>query len=125
VVRVEGRVLSRSIVAYSCSSASRLPPLVALVPAVATSGVPVFVGYALLPRAQFQSGEFGRFDLAIALIMAAISFFTIPLDKAMLIGFGAYSLRPFGTRGGTVDRYLSGSFILLVTGVTVQVWFRV
>ena len=47
-------------------------PLVALVPALATSGVLVFVGYALLPRAQIKSGLFGRFDLGVGLVMAAV-----------------------------------------------------
>ena len=100
-------------------------PIIALVPAVATSGVLVFVGYALLPREQVTSGEFGRFDLAVGVVMAAVSFITFSLDKAMLIGFGAYSLRPLITRDGAINPYLFGSFLLLLASVIVQVLFRV
>jgi AGZA family xanthine/uracil permease-like MFS transporter len=99
-------------------------PLVALVPAVATSGVLVFVGYALLPREQVRSGEFTTFDVIVGLLMAVVSFATFSLDKAMLVGFAAYSLRPAIKGNESMNPYLVGSFLLLLISVSVQFLFR-
>lgn len=99
-------------------------PLVALVPAVATSGVLMFVGYALVPREQMRSGEFTIFDVIVGLLMAAVSFATFSLDKAMLVGFAAYSLRPAIKGNGPINPYLVGSFLLLLLSVAVQFFFR-
>ena len=95
-------------------------PLVALVPVVATSGVLIFVGYALLPREAWRSGQFAKFDLMVGLGMAVLSFATFSLDKAMLLGFGAYSLRQIFKRDEKVNAYLLGSFLLLLMSVSVQ-----
>jgi AGZA family xanthine/uracil permease-like MFS transporter len=95
-------------------------PLVALVPVVATSGVLIFVGYALLPREEWRSGQFAKFDLIVGLGMAILSFATFSLDKAMLLGFGAYSLRQLLRRDEKVNPYLLGSFLLLLLSVSVQ-----
>jgi AGZA family xanthine/uracil permease-like MFS transporter len=99
-------------------------PLVALVPVVATSGVLIFVGYALLPREEWRSGQFAKFDLMVGLGMAILSFATFSLDKAMLLGFGAYSLRQILTRNERKNPYLIGSFLLLLLSVTVQYAIR-
>jgi AGZA family xanthine/uracil permease-like MFS transporter len=95
-------------------------PLVALVPVVATSGVLIFVGYALLPREAWRSGQFAKFDLIVGLGMAVLSFATFSLDKAMLLGFGAYSLRQILRCDEKMNPYLLGSFLLLLLSVSVQ-----
>lgn len=59
-------------------------PLVALVPVVATAGVLVYVGFLLLPRDDFRLGRFTPYDAIVGLVMAAISFLTFSLDKAMV-----------------------------------------
>ena len=95
-------------------------PLVALIPVVATSVVLIYVGYALLPKAEWRSGQFTKFDLIVGLGMAVLSFATFSLDKAMLLGFGAYSVRQILRHDGGGNRYLLGSFLLLLLSVTVQ-----
>jgi hypothetical protein len=50
-----------------------------MVPVVATSGVLIFVGYALLPREEWRSGQFAIFDLIVGLGMAILSFATFSL----------------------------------------------
>jgi AGZA family xanthine/uracil permease-like MFS transporter len=99
-------------------------PLVALVPAVATAGILTYVGYALLPRTDFRSGQYSRFELLIGGIMALVSFATFSLDKAMLIGFGAYSLRPIFINNESVSPYLLGSFVLLLVSAISQMLLK-
>jgi adenine/guanine/hypoxanthine permease len=99
-------------------------PLVALVPVVATSGVLIFVGYALLPREEWRSGQFAKFDLIVGLGMAVLSFATFSLDKAMLLGFGAYALQQLFRRNQKMNPYLLGSFLLLLLSVSVQYMIR-
>lgn len=95
-------------------------PLVALIPVVATSGVLAFVGYALLPREQFQNGEYQKFDIAVGMVMALLSFVTFSLDKAMLFGFLAYSVRQILSKDEKINPYLLGSACLLLVSVVVQ-----
>lgn len=95
-------------------------PLISLVPVVATSGVLVFVGYALLPREEWRTGSFTRFDIIVGVLMGIISFVTFSLDKAMLLGFGAYTFRHVFSRSTKTDPYLLGSFILLLLSFGVQ-----
>ena len=99
-------------------------PLISLVPVVATSGILIFVGYALLPREEWRSGEFKSFDLIIGILMGVVSFATFSLDKAMLIGFGAYSFKQVFSRTEKVNPYLICSFMLLCISVFVQFWFK-
>ena len=70
-------------------------PLVALVPVVATAGVLAYVGYLLLPIERIRDREsgFGSFDVTLAVVMGIITFLTFSLDKPMLVGFIAYSVR--------------------------------
>jgi AGZA family xanthine/uracil permease-like MFS transporter len=95
-------------------------PLISLVPVVATSGVLVYVGYALLPKKDWDSGKFSRFDLGVGLVMAILSLATFSLDKAMLFGFGAYSLKQLLDRSQKKNPYLIGSFVLLMISVSLQ-----
>ncbi len=94
-------------------------PLVSLVPVVATSGVLVYVGYALLPKENFE-----RFDLIVGIVMAVITFLTFSLDKAMLVGFGAYALQPLLHRKTNFNPVLLISFLLLAISVTLQLTFH-
>jgi adenine/guanine/hypoxanthine permease len=112
------------IVAVTCGVLMLLSliftPLVALVPVVATSGVLLYVGYALLPQNEWHSGEFKKFDLMVGIVMAALSFATFSLDRAMLVGFGAYALRQIFSKTERINPFLLGSFLLLLLSVTVQ-----
>jgi AGZA family xanthine/uracil permease-like MFS transporter len=98
-------------------------PLVSLVPVVATSGVLVYVGFALLPRDAWRSGEFGKFDCLVGILMAALAFLTFSLDKAMLVGFGAYALQPLFCSTVRFSPVLLVSFALLLLSVIVQLTF--
>jgi AGZA family xanthine/uracil permease-like MFS transporter len=95
-------------------------PLVSLVPVVATSGVLVYVGYALFPRDAWLSGEFGTFDVVVGVLMAIVSFVTFSLDKAMLLGFGAYAVQPLFRKDVCWNSVLVVSCILLFISVAVQ-----
>lgn len=98
-------------------------PLVSLVPVVATSGILVYVGYALLPRDAWRSGEFGKFDFLVGILMASLAFATFSLDKAMVIGFGAYALQPLFCKSTKFSPVLMLSFALLLLSVAVQFTF--
>jgi AGZA family xanthine/uracil permease-like MFS transporter len=98
-------------------------PLVSLVPVVATSGVLVYVGYALLPRDAWRSGEFGKFDLIVGILMATLAFATFSLDKAMLVGFGAYAAQPIFCKSAKFSPVLLLSFALLSLSVIIQLMF--
>ena len=97
-------------------------PLVALVPGEAAAGIALYVGWLLLPIQHFrdEKASFGRFDIGIAILMAAISLFTFALDKAMLAGFLAYTLRQIFTRGEKVNPYLLATTILLAVSTIMQ-----
>jgi AGZA family xanthine/uracil permease-like MFS transporter len=97
-----------------------LTPLVGLVPVVATAGILVYVGFLLLPRDDWRTGKFSRFDLGVGAIMALISFFTFSLDKAMVLGFGAYSIRQLVSKEERTDPFLMGAFLTLLGSVVLQ-----
>jgi AGZA family xanthine/uracil permease-like MFS transporter len=97
-----------------------LTPLVGLVPVVATAGVLVYVGFLLLPRDDWRVGKFTKFDLGVGIVMALISFFTFSLDKAMVLGFGAYSIRQVFSKTERTDPFLIGAFLTLLGSVILQ-----
>ena len=66
----------------------------------------VYVGYALLPKQDWKTGKFSRFDTVVGLLMAILSLATFSLDKAMLLGFGAYSLEQVFIRKEKANPYL-------------------
>lgn len=99
-------------------------PLMALIPVVATSGVLIYVGYALIPKQDLLSGNFSRFDLAIGILMALVSFFTFSLDKAMLLGFGAYALKQLLAKDEKPNLFLIGSFLLLLLSFGIQSYLK-
>ena len=96
--------------------------LVGLVPVEATAGVLVAVGWLILPIRRLNTGTtpFTQFDLFVALGMGEISFLTLGLDKAMLIGFWAYTLRQIFMPGEKVNVYLLGTTILLTFATAMQ-----
>lgn len=116
------------IVAVICGALMLLSlaftPLISAVPVVATSGILVYVGYALLPREEWRKGSFGRFDVIVGLLMAILSFATFSLDKAMLLGFGAYLVKQRLLQRNRLNPYLLGSFVLLLLSITLQLFLR-
>ncbi len=90
-------------------------PLVGLVPVEATAGILVYVGYLLI-RDTWEEKELDKFFYSVAIIMGIISLFTFSLDKAMLIGFIAYSIRQVW-KDKKVNWYLAVSTILIGLGV--------
>ncbi|MBY0357038.1 MAG: NCS2 family permease [Candidatus Obscuribacterales bacterium] len=96
-------------------------PLVGMVPVEATSGILLYVGWLLLPRK--ESSSLSRFDVSIALIMAALSFLTFGLDKAMLVGFWAYALKQLIQNKGRVNPYLlTAALLLTLTAIMQNQW---
>ncbi len=83
------------IVAIVCGTLMLLSlaftPIVGLVPVEATAGILVYVGY-LLMRDTWEEEGLTSFDITIAVVMGIISFITFSLDKAMLLGFAAYTI---------------------------------
>ena len=67
-----------------------------------------------------DKGVFGHFDVAVAVLMAAISFLTFGLDKAMLAGFLAYSFRQALLAKGKVNPYLAATTLLLALSTGMQ-----
>ncbi|MEP3890930.1 MAG: NCS2 family permease [Hellea sp.] len=103
-------------------------PLVGLVPVVAASGVLLYVGWLLLPKGEIASVFIGnsktessldKFDLLIILIMAATAVITFSLDKSLLLGFGAYSLKQI-FKSHSLNRYLGLSTALLFVAMAFQ-----
>ena len=97
-------------------------PLIALVPAEAAAGILLYVGWLLLPIHHFKNHttQFARFDGVVAVMMAAISLLTFGLDKAMLAGFLAYTLRQFFSPTGKVNYYLLATTVLLAVSTVMQ-----
>lgn len=97
-------------------------PLVGLVPVEATSGILLYVGWLLLPIRHIREAtvSFGRFDIFIAIAMGLLSLFTFSLDKAMLLGFWAYSGKQLFSKKEKVNFYLLGVSIILTIAVVVQ-----
>jgi AGZA family xanthine/uracil permease-like MFS transporter len=97
-------------------------PLVALVPSEAAAGIALYVGWLLLPIRHFKDDttHFGRFDAIVAIVMGAISLLTFGLDKAMLAGFLAYTLRQIFTRDEKVNYYLVATTALLLVSTVMQ-----
>lgn len=94
-------------------------PLAGMVPVEATAGILVYVGWLLLPLKE-RSPSFGRFDQSIALAMGLLSLLTFGLDKAMLIGFWAYTLRQLFLERGKVNLYLLTASLLLTASTLLQ-----
>lgn len=104
-------------------------PLVQLVPVAAVGGVLVFVGLLLQPTTELIDAAYGTkdpgsrldyFDLIIIVVMGAIAFLTFSLDKSMLFGFVAYSLKQAVVNKGRVNPYLLGSTVALGVALGFQ-----
>jgi len=97
-------------------------PLVALVPAEAAAGIALYVGYLLLPIRHFREDKatFGQFDIIVAVMMGGISLLTFGLDKAMLAGFLAYTLRQIILPNEKLNYYLLATTALLAVSTIMQ-----
>jgi AGZA family xanthine/uracil permease-like MFS transporter len=96
-------------------------PLVGIVPVEATAGVLCYVGYLLLPNRNEIS--MSMFDYIVFGAMGVVSFLTFSLDKAMLIGFSAYTVKHIihcRTNGEKINIYFVGSTILVIVSVVLQ-----
>ncbi|MDR3612681.1 MAG: NCS2 family permease [Candidatus Obscuribacterales bacterium] len=100
-------------------------PLVALVPAEAAAGITLYVGWLLLPVRHFRDEQttFGRFDVFVAIMMGAISLVTFGLDKAMLVGFLAYTIRQVVLPKEKLNYYLLATTLLLTFSTMMQYMF--
>ena len=94
-------------------------PLVGLVPVEATAGILVYVGWLLLPVREHRA-SFGIFDKTMAVIMGLLSLLTFSLDKALLIGFLAYSIRQLFLPKEKLNWYLLGAVVLLSISTIMQ-----
>lgn len=97
-------------------------PLVALVPGEAAAGIALYVGWLLLPIRHFRDDtiHFARFDIIVAVMMGAISLLTFSLDKAMLFGFAAYTIKQIVSRNERVNIYLLVTTLVLALSVVMQ-----
>ncbi len=102
-------------------------PLVSIVPTVAVSGILLYVGWMLLPREEIRAliksknvVSLSRFDLVIILLMGAIAALTFSLDKSLLLGFVAYTLKEVIGEKRMPNMYLAGSALGLVIAMTLQ-----
>jgi len=97
-------------------------PLVGLVPVEATAGILLYVGYLII-RDTWEEKELTNFFYAVAILMAIISLLTFSLDKAMLLGFFAYSFKQVYT-DKKINWYLAGSTLLIALGVILPYFMK-
>lgn len=99
-------------------------PLVGLVPVQATSGILIYVGYLLMKDVDSPDDKnLDRFFKIIVVIMGIISLLTFSLDKAMLLGFVAYTIRQIVVEK-TYNWYLIASTVLIAVGVILPYILR-
>jgi AGZA family xanthine/uracil permease-like MFS transporter len=81
------------VVAFLMLISLLVMPLVGTIPAQATSGILVFVGFLLIPFHRFRDkvNGFSRADIAVFAAAAVFSFVTSGIDKGMLLAFVWYS----------------------------------
>ncbi|WP_209349507.1 NCS2 family permease [Pontixanthobacter sp. CEM42] len=118
------------IVAIVCAllmfASLSLSSLVSIVPTAAVAGTLIYVGWLLFPRDELftQGGDdankkLASFDFFVVTAMGLLSAVTFSLDKALLLGFVAYSAKAL-----VVDRklnpYLAGSTVLLGVAMAYQ-----
>lgn len=99
-----------------------LAPLVSLVPVEATAGILCYVGYLLLPQKQDYHNV--RFDIAVASVMAIVTFMTFGLDKAMMVGFMVYAAEPLWNKNKKYNPYTIASALLLGVIVLGRLYFE-
>lgn len=103
-------------------------PLVAFVPVAAASGVLVYVGWLLFPKYELvdviqgrndKNGSLDYSDFVVILFMALIASLTFSLDKSMLVGFVAYTIKQL-VEEHKINPYLLASSIFL----GMAMWFQ-
>ncbi|MGB8843916.1 MAG: NCS2 family permease [Aliidongia sp.] len=94
-----------------------------LIPAQATAGILVYVGYLLISNSVLlKPGErLSRLDFIIALTMCAISFLTFSLDKSLAFGLWAYFLLSLIPQNNQRPAYwLAGTAAALTAAIVWQ-----
>jgi AGZA family xanthine/uracil permease-like MFS transporter len=117
-IKMGGRTGIVAIVCGLLMIASLLfTPLIGLVPVEATAGILIYVGYLLMRDTDSPDDKhLDKFFLAIVIIMGIISFLTFSLDKAMMFGFIAYTIKQIFV-DKKVNWYLISSVILISVSV--------
>lgn len=104
-----------------------LIPLVGAIPAEATAGVLVYIGFLLIPwkdvKAAIGSGESGvlnKVDIALGVIAALVSFISFSIDISLLIIFIGYSMTSLVARKFRASLMLYLVTLLLAVAVLMQ-----
>lgn len=92
-------------------------PLIGLVPVEATAGILVYVGYLLIRDTDSPDDKhLDKFFLVVVIVMGLISFLTFSLDKAMMFGFLAYTVKQVFFEK-KINWYIISSSILISASV--------
>jgi AGZA family xanthine/uracil permease-like MFS transporter len=124
-IKMGGRTGIVAIVCGILMLASLLfTPLIGLVPVEATAGILIYVGYLLMRDTDSPDDKnLDKFFLIITIIMGLISLLTFSLDKAMMFGFIAYTIRQVFFEK-QVNWYLISSAILITISVILPMTYN-
>lgn len=91
--------------------------ILTLVPAEASAGVLIYVGYLIASGAVESRNVDGLtyFDLGVALVMSLIALGTFSLDKSLAFGIWAYFLRSFAPNRGQKPAWWLGAIALALS----------
>lgn len=97
-------------------------PLVGAIPVEATSGILVYVGFLLIPYADFgnRSNALTVADKFWCLLAAIVSFLTYGIDKAILLVFVVYSVKSITKGEAKSHAILIAVTVLLLAAVVAQ-----
>jgi AGZA family xanthine/uracil permease-like MFS transporter len=99
-------------------------PLIGLVPVEATAGILIYVGYLLMRDTDSPDDQhLDKFFLVVVIFMGLISFLTFSLDKAMMFGFLAYTVKQLFYEK-KVNWYLVSSTILISVSVILPFFIK-
>lgn len=99
-------------------------PLIGLVPVEATAGILIYVGYLLMRDTDSPDDKrLDKFFLVVVIVMGFISFLTFSLDKAMMFGFLAYTLKQVIAER-VFNWYLIGSTLLISVSVILPFFMK-
>ncbi|MCK9636243.1 MAG: NCS2 family permease [Methylobacter tundripaludum] len=99
-------------------------PLIGLVPVEATAGILIYVGYLIMRDTDSPDDKnLDKFFITVVTIMGLISFLTFSLDKAMMFGFLAYTIRQVFFEK-VVNWYLIVSAILISVSVILPILIK-
>jgi len=98
-----------------------LGPLIQYIPVTATTGALLFVAITLVPKID-ELRKMDLFELAALMLMQITVLLTAAIDKALLVGAIAYTLRSLVQRRWP-NPYLLGSALVLIAGYSLQELF--